>query len=741
MKFADMKFTDLKLAHQITLIAVALAVVILGGIVVFAGLSTSRSLTEEAERNAKVQVESLRRTADMAHQLAKTTTDSLATSFLEKFKDGLTVDPTQLFRVGGVDAPVLKLGDTAINMNFKQVDEFSDATGGVATVFAKKGDDFVRVTTSLKTEAGERAVGTFLGKEHPAYQVILSGQTYLGRAKLFGKDYMTKYVPVRAKDGSVIGILFVGFDLSETFKTLHDAITSVRFGENGYAYALSTAPGKDQGVLIVHPALKGKNLLEIADGEGKNGTFRPLVEQKSGALAYVWPNKEGVPEPKQVFFERSEPWNWVIAGGAERAEYARGGTRLAVTLGMWGAIAATGLALLLWWSIARRMRPLDHLRETVEKLAQGDDEARARLQSKDELGQLGNAFDKMMDERVATQNTIKRENEQLNNAVLNLLSAVAQLSRKDLTVKLPVTEDVTGPVADALNLLTRETGKVLAEVTNISADVTSASLKVKEQADELKAVGKAEQDKVEKTAESLAAAAETMNQIAELAKVCNAAADNAIKSTQRALQTVTNTVGGINSTRDTIRETEKRIKRLGERSQEISGVVNLINTIAERTHILALNASMHAASAGEAGRGFAVVADEVQRLAESARQATAQIANLVSNIQVETADTVTTMNAAIAQVVEGSKLAEQAGEQMQHTQASTAELVSLVQQIAGRSQEQAQVSNDLEQRASEIRKSSEQTSRKLEEAGQYTDNLVEYARSLLSAVRVFKLPA
>lgn len=741
MRMKGIKFGNLKLTHQITLIAGVVSLAILGGLVYFAARYSSQSLVGEAERNVKIQVESLRRAADMAHQLSRLTTDHLASAFLERFKEPVSLDGSQSVRLGGTETPVVRLGNAVLNGNFSQVDEFTAATGGVATVFAKKGDDFVRITTTLKDEKGERALGTMLGAQHPGYQALMAGQTYIGRARLFGKDYMTKYVPVRAREGGTIAVLFVGFDLTGTTETLVEMIRSVKFGENGYAYVMSAAAGKNQGTLLVHPSLAGKNLLEIPDGEGKTGTFRALLAEKSGTLNYVWPDKNGVPGPKTVVFERSEPWDWVIAGGAQREDYAAAGMHLATLLGAWGAAAALGLALLLWWSIALRLRPLDHLRATVQRLAQGDDEARARLTSRDELGELGNAFDQMMDERVAAQAAIKRENEQLNNSVLSLLQAVAELSRKDLTVKVPVTEDVTGSVADALNLLTRETGKVLTEVSNISADVTSASLKVKEQADTVKEVAEVERREVEATAESLASAASAMGKIAELAQVCNTAADNAIKTTQQALQTVTATVGGINSTRDTIRETEKRIKRLGERSQEISGVVTMINTIAERTHILALNASMHAASAGEAGRGFAVVADEVQRLAESARQATAQIASLVNNIQVETADTVHTMNAAISQVVEGSKLAEQAGEQMQRTRASTAELVSMVQTIAENSRTQAEVSNELLRRASDIRESTEQTRRKLEEQGQYTNSLVEYAKSLLSAVRVFKLPA
>jgi len=149
---------------------------------------------------------------------------------------------------------------------------------------------------------------------------------------------------------------------------------------------------------------------------------------------------------------------------------------------------------------------------------------------------------------------------------------------------------------------------------------------------------------------------------------------------------------------------------------------------------------MHAASAGEAGRGFAVVADEVQRLAENAREATSQIATLVSSIQVETADTANAMNQAIAEVVEGSRLAEQAGEQMRKTQQTTAELVASVQQIAARSQDQARVSSALLERAKQIQNSTLQTGQQLMEQGQYTESLVDFAGSLLDSVRVFKLP-
>ncbi|MFZ6680452.1 methyl-accepting chemotaxis protein [Undibacterium sp. Tian12W] len=401
-------------------------------------------------------------------------------------------------------------------------------------------------------------------------------------------------------------------------------------------------------------------------------------------------------------------------------------------------LLAAGVA---YWMTRSITKPVSHLIGVMQKLTQGDASVRARSTQPDEIGKLSRQFDRMVDEREASRKSIEDENEKLNESVLVLLQAVAQLASRDLTVKVPVSADVTGAVSDALNMLTSETAKVLRDVSNISADVTEATLKVKAQSDNVMAAAAEERLEVEHTTVSLSTASEEMRNIADLAQTCNRAADNAIRSTQLAMDTVNSTVGGINSTRDIIRETEKRIKRLGERSQEISGVVGLINAIAERTHILALNASMHAASAGEAGRGFAVVADEVQRLAENARQATLQISGLVNNIQLETSDTVNTMNSAIAQVVEGSRLAEQAGLQMQATQNATTELVESVQQIAIKSHGQAKASQELLDRAIQIKKTNQETSLQLDEQSAQTTNLVEYARMLLSTVRVFKLAA
>lgn len=343
-------------------------------------------------------------------------------------------------------------------------------------------------------------------------------------------------------------------------------------------------------------------------------------------------------------------------------------------------------------------------------------------------------------ERIEQQKRAEEENERLNNSVIAVLQAVNQISERDLTVKAPVTEDVIGTVSDSINQLTSETARVLHGVTDIADQVAQVSTHVKQQADNVAQTAEKERQNVNQMMDSLQTAVQTMDRVAEMAEKSNQSAEQATQATNNALSTVNDTVRGMESIRATIAETEKRIKRLGERSQEISGIVNLINTISERTHVLALNASMQAAVAGEAGRGFSVVAEEVQRLAESSRNATQQIATLVGNIQQETSDTISTVNRTIGQVVEGSEQAQAAGEQMRRTQEITTQLVSQVQGIAQASAQQKDMSQQLLQAVRQIGDSTQQTAQQIEAQTREADTLQQAAARLVDSVNVFKLP-
>ena len=400
-------------------------------------------------------------------------------------------------------------------------------------------------------------------------------------------------------------------------------------------------------------------------------------------------------------------------------------------------IFASLIALLITRNITTTVRLLQL---SVDKVRHGDNSALGSIDAQDEVGDLGRTVNQLLEERMAAQRKAEAETEALNDSVISLLQTMQELSDKNLTAKAPVTQDIVGTVSDAVNQHTEETSRVLYRVMQIAAQVEDASVKLKGQANQVQTTAEIERKSVEEMIRELATSTEAMNNVAQLTAKSHVASGDATRSTVSALNAVTGTMQGMNSIREMIAETEKRIKRLGERSQEISGIVNLINTIAERTHVLALNASVQAAVAGDAGRGFAVVAEEVQRLAESSRNATAQIGTLVNNIQIETNDTINTVNKTISQVVQGSEFAEKASIQMAETQKATDNLVDLVLQIAASLDVQLKSAEILQSKVDDLSRSAERTGEQITTQTAEANLLSKSAEQLVKTVGVFTLP-
>jgi len=466
------------------------------------------------------------------------------------------------------------------------------------------------------------------------------------------------------------------------------------------------------------------------------------LEGKSGLLSYVnhlGDRVIGSYAPVNVLGA-----NYAILAEITEQEAFAPVNKLVQTIGLAGFITAFALGL-IGLIVATRLansinKPITALQSTMQEVASGKMDARTNMQPTDELGQLGSVFDNLLDERVSTLVQSAHENEVLNNSVIDIMQSLGLLAQNDLTVKIPVTGDVTGAISDAINLVTTETSTALRQVLNISTNVARASTMVRQRSNEVAIAAEKNMLEISEASRELETSARALDQIASQAQSANRAAEKAIIATSSALKIVSETVQGVTQSRDQIRETEKRLKRLGERTQEISSVVGIINQIAERTSVLALNAGMQAAAAGEAGRGFALVADEVKRLAESARDATRQIGTLVNGIQADTVDTMRTMNETIAQVVDISKLAERAGEQMEQTLSVTDGLVSTVREITSTTAAQAATSNILLKRAQTIDQTSKDTLAQLTAQREETARLMQYSKALVDTVRVFKLP-
>ncbi len=421
-------------------------------------------------------------------------------------------------------------------------------------------------------------------------------------------------------------------------------------------------------------------------------------------------------------------------------ENATQGTRRSLLVALGVSLIGLALVALLGYLIYRSItRPTQSLVNTVKMLSVGEFSARTPVYGKDELAQLGQALNRLLDDRVATLNQVEQNHEQLNNSVFSLLQAVSELSDRNLSVRATVTEDATGPLADAINQLSEDTAEVLGKVQQIAQEVDKTAGEINRHAQSINQVAAIEQAEAEKTAAELDTMSKRFDNIAAAAKVMNGTAEQTAGATRHAHESVSRTLDSMQEIRDKTQDTGKRIKQLGERSQEITHIVDVINTVAERTTVLALNASMQAAAAGDAGRGFSVVAEEIQRLAESSRESTGQIATLIRNIQLETNETIRTMDRTIEQVSEGSKLAKDAGEEMEQAQQTTTRLVAEVAQISEASQQQARAGKALQTRAKRIVSATKSTGERLRLQSKLIENMANYARQLVESVSVFKL--
>ncbi|MGH8040996.1 MAG: methyl-accepting chemotaxis protein [Rudaea sp.] len=332
-------------------------------------------------------------------------------------------------------------------------------------------------------------------------------------------------------------------------------------------------------------------------------------------------------------------------------------------------------------------------------------------------------------------------NQRNQEAILRLLDEMGSLAEGDLTVKATVTEDITGAIADSVNF-------AVEALRSLVTTINDTALHVSTSAQETQATAMHLAEAAEHQAQQITSASAAINEIAvsidEVSKNSAESADVAQRSVQIASKgagIVRQTIAGMDSIRDQIQETSKRIKRLGESSQEIGSIVELINDIAEQTNILALNAAIQAASAGEAGRGFAVVADEVQRLAERASGATRRIETLVQTIQADTNEAVTSMEQTTAEVVSGARLAEDAGQALGEIEKVSNDLADLIQNISEAARQQSAAATNISATMNVIQEITTQTSVGASQTAESIGNLAQLAADLRRSVADFKLPA
>ena len=379
------KLADASVATKIMLGCVLGSVVIMAATTVFLGRYLADSLSAQGQAELKQKLGLIRSMVEVRATAMKREAMRLNDDFTFNFPDGFTVE-------SGDGVPLLLHGKTIVNQRYLEVDRFSSLTNAVCTLFVRQGDELIRVTTSVKNEKGERAVGTALAKDHPGRTKLLAGERFTGLAKLFGKDFYTSYTPIKDNDGQVIGATFIGIDVSAEIPALREQIKKVKIGDTGYFYVLDARPGKDYGTLIVHPAKEGANILDAKDADGHE-FIKEMLEKKQGEIRYPWMNKElgdTTARDKLVLYDTVADWQWTIGGGTYLDEFE--GLSRTMQRFLWGtsAVVIVVLFLIISWLVRTLVR--DPLQQQVlpafRALSGGKYDSRLDAARKDEIGQV-----------------------------------------------------------------------------------------------------------------------------------------------------------------------------------------------------------------------------------------------------------------------------------------------------------------------------------------------------------------
>ena len=610
------------------------------------------------------------------------TIDAYARVLEGNARQGASLLATTLPRPLRVDAsgatPALYAGNQAQNDSNSLVDNYQQATGNVATLFVKQGSDFLRISSSLKKENGERAVGTTLAHDHPAFSLLSAGQAYTGPAQLFGRDYMTHYQPLRDDAGQVVGALFVGIDNTEGLQALKQKVLSIKVGDTGYVYVVDAK--QRPGELLIHPSAPGKNLLDKTDADG-NPFIRNMLQQGTGQMSYLWLDP-GATEPRRKLaaFQSYPHWGWMVATGAYQDELVREPHEMQLKMLLGALLVLAALLLIVHFAMRYWVsQPLARLVAVTRRIAAGDLTAQIEVDRHDEIGQV-----------LAANNHMCQELRQLISEV---------------------NQGVSGLGRNAQN------------VSQLADDVAQSS------SEQSAAVS------------AMAACVEEMtHSISQVSQHAGSARELAVQSDQVSRSgevIVGRTVDTMREIAAASGDTAQTVTQLGERSEQISRVVTVIRDIADQTNLLALNAAIEAARAGEMGRGFSVVADEVRQLAERTTQSTQEITGIVSRIQNEAQLAVESMNCAALQVESGVKAASEAGCSLQDIRDGARQVEQAVVGISDALREQSTASMDIAHNVERVAQQADQNHHKARDASLAACEMTALAQQLRQAVARF----